>query len=210
MICGIDEAGRGPVFGDLVIAGLKCKPEDEALLKDMGVRDSKALSPYKREEIYKIITKKYPYKVIVITPAQLDKLRIKFSLNEIEATGFAEIINHLHPSKAYIDCAGVSRKGFSESVKSGLKHNCRLVVEHKADQRYPVVSAGSIIAKVTRDRGIKILAETYGPIGSGYPSDPVTRKFLERWIKENHTYPPFARRSWKTTSRAGNMSLQDF
>lgn len=210
MICGIDEAGRGPVFGDLVIAGFGCEPEDETFLRDIGVRDSKVLSPVKRKKIYETLIATYQYEVVVITPSQLDKLRQKYSLNEIEASAFAEIINRLQPSRAYVDCASVSLKGFTREIRATLKCDCDLIVEHKADKKYPVVAAGSIIAKVIRDAGIQSLAETYGSIGSGYPSDPVTMEFLERWVREHRSYPPFARRSWKTASRAGNMSLHDF
>lgn len=210
MICGIDEAGRGPVLGDLVIAGFGCEPEDEDLLRDIGVKDSKALSSSKREELYEFLTSRFFYKVVVITPAQLDKLRSKYSLNEIEASAFAEIINSLQPTKAYVDCAGRSITSFEKTLRMMLKYECELIVEHKADVNYPIVAASSIIAKVTRDRGIKSLSETYGAIGSGYPSDPVTIKFLRRWVKKHHSYPPFARRSWKTASRMGNLSLHDF
>lgn len=210
MICGIDEAGRGPVFGDLVIAGLACEPEEEEKLRELGVKDSKALSPSRREKLYDALVHGYPYKVVIITPSQLDRLRQRYSLNDIEATAFADILNRLRPAKAYLDCASASQKKFTRAVEAGLRFGCDLVVEHKADERYPVVSAGSIIAKVTRDKGIKTLAETYGSIGSGYPSDPATKEFLSRWIKEHRSYPPFARRSWKTASRAGNLSLHDF
>ncbi len=210
MICGIDEAGRGPVFGDLVIAGVACEPGEEGEMRELGVKDSKALSPSKREEIYEKLIRMYPYEVVVITPSELDKMRLKYTLNEIEASAFAEIINRLQPSRAYLDCASASQRGFTRDVKASLRSECELIVEHKADERYPVVAAGSIVAKVTRDRGIKVLAETYGSIGSGYPSDPVTKEFLSRWIREHRSYPPFARKSWKTASRAGNLSLHDF
>jgi ribonuclease HII len=63
-----------------------------------------------------------------------------------------------------------------------------------------VVSAASIIAKVTRDREITILSEEFGKIGSGYPSDPVTIAFLSAYIKSHDAPPPIARKSWKTVS----------
>jgi ribonuclease HII len=210
MICGIDEAGRGPVLGDLVVAGLCCPAEEENTLAEMGVRDSKALAPSRREELFQLLTKSYPYEVVVITPAQLDKLRIRYTLNEIEAAAFARIIDRLKPSMVFIDCAGASRRSFRKAIETSLRHKCSLVVEHRADERYPAVAAASIIAKVTRDEGIKRLSRTYGPMGSGYPSDPATREFLSRWLREHRSYPPFARRSWKTASRAANSSLLDF
>lgn len=210
MICGIDEAGRGPVFGDLVIAGLCCNAEDESTLRRIGVKDSKVLTPGKREGLFKTLTKDYTYEIVSITPSQLDKLRLRCTLNEIEAMAFARIIDKLKPSKAYIDCADVVPKNFKRAIKANLSHDCSLIIEHRADERYPVVAASSVIAKVTRDAGIKRLSREYGPIGSGYPSDPATREFLSRWLREHHSYPPFARRSWKTASRAANLSLHDF
>jgi ribonuclease HII len=176
----------------------------------MGVRDSKTLTPSRREEIFRFLTRRYPYEVVVITPAQLDKLRLRYSLNEIEAAAFARIINSLKPSTVFIDCAGASLRSFRKAIETSLRHKCSLVVEHKADEKYPVVAAGSIIAKVTRDEGIKELSRTYGYVGSGYPSDPATREFLSRWLRKHGSYPPFARRSWKTASKAANLSLHDF
>ena len=69
-----------------------------------------------------------------------------------------------------------------------------MVLEHKADYKYPVVAAASILAKVTRDRYIKQLHEMYGDFGSGYPSDPKTQIFLEKnW---NNKSISFIRREW--------------
>ena len=210
MICGIDEAGRGPVLGDLVIAGLCCNDEDENPLRRIGVRDSKVLTPRRREELFKTLTTGYIYEIVSITPSQIDKLRLRFTLNEIEAMAFARIIDKLKPSKAYIDCADVVPKNFRNVIEANLHHECSLIIEHKADERYPVVAASSVIAKVTRDAGIKRLSQEYGPMGSGYPSDPATKEFLSRWLRKHRSYPPFARRSWKTASRAANLSLHDF
>lgn len=210
MICGIDEAGRGPVLGDLVIAGLCCNPEEESVLRRIGVKDSKVLTPRRREELFKTLTKEYTYEIVSIPPSQIDKLRLHSSLNEIEAVAFARIIDKLRPARAYIDCADVVPRNFKNAIEATLRHKCRLIIEHRADERYPVVAAGSVIAKVTRDAGIKRLSREYGPMGSGYPSDPATREFLSRWLREHRSYPPFVRRSWKTASRAANLSLHDF
>ena len=74
-----------------------------------------------------------------------------------------------------------------------------VVARHKADDTYPVVSAASIIAKVTRDRLISDISAEFGEdIGSGYPSDPKTIGFIEKWIKENGCSPRYTRNSWET------------
>jgi ribonuclease HII len=206
MICGIDEAGRGPVLGDLVIAGVACNEENEEYMRGIGVQDSKKVSSRVRERLYKVITSKFEYCLIKITPQELDRSNI----NLLEAMKFAEVINTLMPNVAYVDCADVAPSNFFKNLSKYLFHSCSLVIEHKADEKYPVVSAASIVAKVERDRIIEKLKEEYGDIGSGYPSDPKTVAFLERWLKEYGTPPPFARKKWRTLSKLSNSSLLDF
>jgi ribonuclease HII len=75
-----------------------------------------------------------------------------------------------------------------------------IVSEHKADRNYPVVSAASIIAKVERDGEVAKLAEKYGDVGSGYPSDEKTIDFLELCI-ELGDYPECVRRSWRPAKK---------
>ena len=83
-----------------------------------------------------------------------------------------------------------------------------IVAEHGADDRYPVVSAASIVAKVVRDRIISRMEEVYGPIGSGYPHDEQTLKFVERWIKVFRRPPSFVRSSWATSGRIVERTLR--
>jgi ribonuclease HII len=207
MICGIDEAGRGPVLGNLIIAGIICEKRDQDYLREMGIKDSKQLPPETREKLYDRIVSEFDYHVIRVKPSELNKCK---NLNLLEGMKFAEIINTLQPSVAYLDCADVSPKNFRNYVARHIFYPCDLVVEHKADERYPIVSAASIIAKVERDRDIEKLKIEYGEIGSGYPSDPKTRTFLENWLKENGSFPPFVRKKWKTLGRLGNSKLIDF
>ncbi len=82
-----------------------------------------------------------------------------------------------------------------------------MICEHKADVNYPVVSAASIIAKTVRDSIIAEIQEEFGvPIGSGYPHDEITRKFLEKWIRKNGDFPPHTRRSWRTAKEIYSLS----
>ncbi|MEK6977443.1 MAG: ribonuclease HII [Candidatus Hydrothermarchaeota archaeon] len=211
MLCGIDEAGRGPVLGDLVIAGVLCREEDLEYLKGIGVKDSKQLSPRRRGELFGLITSRCRYHVIRVSPRELDaRVGAGISLNELEGRKFGEIINHLGPEKAYVDCADVVPENFARYIREVLVSPCTLVVEHSADVTYPIVSAASIVAKVQRDEGIARLRERYGEIGSGYPSDPKTQTFLRRWSREEGPYPEFVRRSWKTASRAMDSTLDGF
>ncbi|MFQ5975951.1 MAG: ribonuclease HII [Candidatus Hydrothermarchaeales archaeon] len=210
MICGIDEAGRGPVIGPLVIAGVLASEEDiEALLK-MGVKDSKKLSKEKRSKLYEKIKENYKCYSLKVTPNELDSLRKSMSLNIIEAIKFGEIINVLKPKIAFVDAADVVPSNFKKAIEKSLKHPTTLIVEHKADEKYPIVSAASIIAKVERDETIKKLSLKYGDMGSGYPSDPLTQKFLKEWYQKNRSFPDFVRKSWKTVEALKNSRITEF
>lgn len=208
MLCGIDEAGRGSMLGDLVIAGISCGEDDVERLRQIGVKDSKKLNERKRAEVYQKLVSGFRYHVIRVTPSEIDKRSM--SLNELEGEKFAEIINILKPEKAYIDCADVIPANFRSHIMKKLNHACELIIEHRADVAYPIVSAASIIAKVERDKGIEKLGEEYGDLGSGYPSDPKTIAFIENWYRKNRSMPSFVRNSWKTASRVKNRRLSEF
>ncbi|MBA3064300.1 ribonuclease HII, partial [Candidatus Woesearchaeota archaeon] len=103
LILGIDEAGRGPVIGPLVIAGVSIDEKGIDKIKKLGVKDSKLLSPKQREELFdKIINTVKEYKAIIIQPEEIDSaLRSEsLNLNWLEAIKSAEIINFLKPEKA--------------------------------------------------------------------------------------------------------------
>lgn len=204
MIVGADEAGRGPVLGPMVLCGVMFKPEIVEKLKAARVRDSKLLSPRRRSTLAKLIRKEATrYEIIELSPAEIDELRFvkKINLNEVTAIQFAKILDELKPEIAYIDSADVNADRFKKTIQQYMKTRTRLVVEHGADAKYAVVGAASILAKVHRDQIIVELGEKYGKIGSGYSSDPITIQFLERWVREHGSLPPFARKSWETAQR---------
>ena len=118
---------------------------------------------------------------------------------------FADILNHLNPSASYIDGPDVNLERLEQFIRKMLSNNdVSLFVEHKADVKYPIVSAASIIAKVTRDEEIKKIKRehnlsAFGDLGSGYPSDPLTVQWMKKWINENKEFPDCVRKSWMTT-----------
>ncbi len=215
VILGIDEAGRGPVIGPMVIAGVSMGEKDIGKLKKLGVKDSKLLSPKQREDMFdKIISTAKKYKAIIIQPEEIDSaLRSEsLNLNWLEAIKSTEIINFLNPEKAIIDCPSNNITAYKNFLKKYLKNKTELIVEHKADFKYAVVSAASIIAKVTRDNEIKkIQKKIKEPIGSGYPSDPITITFLE---KNYNNYPEIFRKEWaswkKLNKKKKQKNLKDF
>ena len=212
MICGVDEAGKGSVLGPMVIAAVGISSED--ILEGIRVRDSKLLSAKERERLYKIIKKKCQVATVRLDAQQIDIMRRDMTLNEAVARSHAQVIIKLSPDYAYLDACDVNTFRYAEMVKNHLVRPCEIISEHHADEKFPVVSAASIIAKVTRDRAIATLAKKYGTIGSGYPSDPVTINFLNSYIDEYRVPPPIARKSWKTVSailsRKSQRNLDDF
>jgi ribonuclease HII len=196
VICGVDEAGKGSVLGPMVVAGVGI-PSDE-VLSGIPVRDSKLLSPAERERLYVLIRKRCTIATVIIDAAGIDTIRQQMTMNSCVAHAHAEVIKKLAPDVAYVDACDVNPLRYAETVKSHLDCPCEVVSEHHADETYPVVSAASIIAKVTRDRAIIKLAKKYGTIGTGYPSDPITVTYLSSYIDKHGRPPPIARKSWKT------------
>ena len=206
LLAGVDDAGRGAVIGPLVIAGILLDENDLHELEVLKVKDSKLLSPLRREwfaeEIEKIALK---YHVVKFSPAEIDRVVIQgrkyHRLNRLEACGMAEVILNLKPDIAFVDASDVVASRFREHILERLPFKVDVVSEHKADRNYPIVSAASILAKVTRDAEVAKLRNEYGDIGSGYASDYRAKNFLERWMREHGSYPECVRTSWETAKR---------
>ena len=198
-VLGIDEAGRGPVIGPLIIAGVMIHDGKEAMLG--AVKDSKLLKHKQREILYHQIVAHSEFKIIEVSPQEIDDAlnSEELNLNWLEAHKQAEIINELKPDVAIIDCPSPNCKKYTEYLRNLLEDKkIKLIVEHKADVNYPVCSAASIIAKVKREEEVAKLKEKYGNIGPGYPANAVTQKFIkENWEK----HPEIFRHSWSTFKR---------
>jgi ribonuclease HII len=206
LVAGVDDAGRGSVIGPLVIAGILIDEGDIPKLVQLGVKDSKLLSPSRREalavEIKRLAQK---HAVVKLSPAEIDMAvergRKLFRLNRLEAQAMAKVIELLKPDVAYVDASDVLEERFKQHILECLPFKVEIVSEHKADRKYPVVSAASIIAKVERDREIAELKAKYGDFGCGYPTDPKTLEFLRRCLENSKEYPEFVRKSWKPAKK---------
>ncbi len=203
MISGIDEAGKGPVLGPMCVAGVLLEEEKLDALSQMGVKDSKQLTAKKREHLaveIKALANKYY--ILEVSPFQIDELRKIMTMNEIMVACYVKILEELKPHHAFVDAADVIAERFGENIKKKYNAEIDITSEHDADEKYPIVSAASILAKVQRDALVKTIEENLGiEIGSGYTSDPKTIRFLESWIQEHGTLPDFARNSWETSRR---------
>jgi ribonuclease HII len=205
MICGVDEAGRGPVMGPLVICGISIDKDDP--LRMLGVKDSKKLSRSQREGLSeKIARVTSGIEIVEITASEIDILREEMTLNKLEVKVFASIIKKLAPKIAYVDAADVDEQRFADDIIQEIGSPMEIISRHKADDTYPVVSAASILAKVRRDEQVRKIENEIGePIGSGYTSDPNTIRFLESWIERYDQLPPHTRKSWDTSNRLLSM-----
>jgi len=208
LVAGVDEAGRGPVIGPLVVAGVLFEERDVARLHELGVRDSQLLTPAKRRELHpKILRLAKGHQVVRLSPRQIDSYVLRGQklrkLNWLEAINMAKIIERLRPDVAYVDASDVIASRFGEQILSLIPFQVRVISEHFADRNYPIVGAASIVAKVHRDQAVAKLRAKFGDLGSGYPSDPRTVHFLEQWSAEHGAMPSFVRKSWKTIRRLG-------
>jgi ribonuclease HII len=206
LIAGVDDAGRGAVVGPLVIAGIMLHDDQLQKLQEIGVKDSKALSPNRRSKLSLQIKKlSVKWDVVELNPATIDKVVLEgqkyHKLNWLEATAMATVITRLHPVIAYVDASDVNTTRFAQQIAESVSYKIKIISEHHADVTYPIVSGASIIAKVYRDATIASLHKRYGNFGSGYSSDVKTRQFITNWIREKKQIPTFVRKSWKTVQK---------
>ncbi|MFW9781028.1 MAG: ribonuclease HII [Candidatus Heimdallarchaeota archaeon] len=210
LICGIDEAGRGPVLGPMVICGVCFPSNNLRFLNEIGVKDSKKLTSSRRIELAQIIKREcHSLKVKIISAKEIDnRVKRNLTMNRLELLKYIEIINELKPNIIIVDAVDVNEERFGDSIKRLLDFKPKEIIsKHKADDIYPIVSASSIIAKEIRDNFIETLRKKYGDFGSGYPSDVKTINFLRDWIVKNKRPPSIARKTWDTTKKILNDTL---
>lgn len=207
-ISGIDEAGRGPCIGPLVLVGVKVDIRTIPELKKLGVKDSKKLSRSGRErlrhELESILEEVEYY---VVNPEEIVKKR----LTRLEIEGIAYLIQKIEASEYIID-AIVNRRAIPNLMRELRllvgERKARIRMEPYADSRYVVVASASILAKLRRDQEIDKLHEIYGDFGSGYPSDPKTVNFLLNYKDRLEELSKIIRADWKTIERLKSKSLE--
>lgn len=217
MLVGIDEAGRGPVLGPLVI-GICVVPEDaEPLLVSMGVKDSKDLSPKNRSQLESWFWEQSEREgwfgtTVIIQAERIDRALQQQGLNWLGVEGFQEALQqipHRHDLTIIADACDVNAERFGQRITAGLEGwpypHSSMTSEHKADQHHPVVAMASILAKEERDRRMEMMSTRVGfNVGSGYPSDPTTKKALHALV-EQRGIDPDVRWGWATVERFWNQ-----
>lgn len=215
-ILGIDEAGKGPVIGPMVVAGCLIDASIEREFKNLGIKDSKELTPKRREFLANIIREKAEtFEIVIIHPKEIDEsLNSGTNLNHLESGKIAEIINKINKGykkiKVVIDCPSVGIAKWADALKMKIENlsNLEITCEHKADKNHIAVSAASILAKSIREKEMDALREKYGSeIGSGYTSDPATIHFLELHADDPKDESIF-RKTWETWKKASEKLTQ--
>jgi ribonuclease HII len=198
LVGGVDEAGRGSIIGPLVVAGISIRESKVVRLKEIGVRDSKQLTPQARERLYdEIISIADYYHIHTIKSSEVDNHVLKRGLNKLEAMAMAHVIGKIKVDEVYVDCCDTNPVRYKEHIAYHLKNAPTIFSMHHADRINVVVSAASILAKIKRDSEIQKIRKRYRDIGSGYPSDEKTMLFIRNWVELKKTPPEFARKSWK-------------
>lgn len=217
-VLGIDEAGRGPVLGPMVYGIAFCPVSKNGDLKALGVDDSKALSEDQREKLLQIVLDNNEYigwAVDILSPSFIStsmNKRGKYNLNAMSHDTAINLVKDaiqhgVNVSEVYVDTVGPPEK--YQAKLEGIFPNISITVAKKADSLYPCVSAASICAKVARDHALRDWTfpeggesgNITGPWGSGYPADPVTKKFLQEQIHPIFGFPGIVRFSWKTAEK---------
>ncbi|MBI4438762.1 ribonuclease HII [Candidatus Woesearchaeota archaeon] len=210
LTCGIDEAGRGPILGPMVMAGVVLDEQAAGELKLLGVKDSKLLTISRMRELYGKITGLSARHMITVIPAEEIDSALESStlnLNWLEAQKTAHIISQLKPDKAIIDSPSVNLASYKSYLARLLQDSrTELIVEHKADLNHVECGAASILAKVTRENEIEKIKNQIGNnFGSGYLTDPLTKAFLDDNFDK---HPAVFRKSWIPYKRAAETKAQ--
>lgn len=214
-VLGIDEAGRGPVMGPMVYGTAFCPiSESVSLLEKLEAADSKVLTEEKRDSIFTkicVASNKIGWGVEVIAPNSICNSmysRSKYSLNQVSMDSAILLIKGaieagVNVSQIFVDTVGKPEK--YQAYLCSIFPKFSITVAKKADSTYPIVSAASICAKVTRDHSLQVWHFQEGleikqkEIGSGYPGDPVTKQFLGNYCDPVFGYPQLVRFSWSTS-----------
>lgn len=201
---GIDEAGRGPVLGPMVLAGVLLSPRAAASLTRAGVTDSKrfigpdahaarsALVPRIHRQAAAIC-------VQVASVEVVDAHASRGALNVLERTIAREILARIGAAATRVLCDGARLFGPLEAEHPALR-----AIDH-AEDAHAAVAAASLLAKVRRDELFACIAARYrkrfGRLGGGGYVNAATRRFLEAHLAAHGRLPPEARRSWSTSDQ---------
>jgi len=201
-VLGLDEAGRGSLVGPLVVGGFWMEDDRIDKLVALGAKDSKALTPAARERVFAGLDAIGTQTHVVLSPRTIDGAVRRGRLNDLEAEAFARLVRELTPEVAILDACDPNERRFGSRVARLAGTSTRVIARHHADRDFPIVGAASVVAKVRRDRAVaRLRAELGDDLGSGYPSDPRTIRFVRAALAGGNSVPVWVRSSWSTMQR---------
>lgn len=214
VVLGIDEAGRGPVLGPMTY-GCAFWSRDEEDLIPKGFTDSKQLDSNTRSSLFSSIQgcpdMGFVLRVLHASEISNNMLRAEpYNLNAQSHNAAMDMIQAVLDAGVKIDTAYIDTVGMPDAYRMKLErefrgHDITFVVEKKADANYAPCSAASVVAKVSRDsitESWEFSEPNFEPVngnnyGSGYPSDPKCKAWIEANLTDKvFCYPDFARFSW--------------
>lgn len=200
---GIDEAGRGCVLGPLVVGAFWVDDVTDEVIRGAGATDSKKLSAKRRDLARTKLDVVGSWAIEAISCAAIDG----GNLNHLEEEAIAALVAAARPDVVYIDALGHPKTIPATVERLEQRLGCKVHMQPKADLHIPVVGAASIFAKTERDAALHRADATHGPLGSGYPSDPVTRTWLRSWAERGQPWPDFVRTRWQTVADLSQGTL---
>ena len=199
-LVGVDEAGKGPVLGSMFAAAVRIS--DPTILPE-GLDDSKRLSPDRRESLARKL-RDHPQIAVGVHEVTVERIDDPGTdMNRLTVAAHASAVGQVVTGgdRILADACDTDEARFADRLERRLDADTTIRAEHGADETHAVVSAASVVAKVRRDAHVAELADRHGALGSGYPSDPATRAFLERYVDEHGNVPSCARKSWSTCEK---------
>lgn len=205
-VLGLDEAGRGCVLGPLVVGAYLWEGSTDDALVDAGAGDSKKMSAKKRVRVREALSPLGTWTVREISANTIDR----GNLNALEEDAIVALIREHTPDRVIIDALGHPRTmpATIERLRRRLGEDApEILMEPKADANHPVVGAASVFAKTHRDEVCEGLKGAHGDFGSGYPSDPKTRRWILHHFEEQTPLPFFVRTRWGTIETLRQQAL---
>jgi ribonuclease HII len=199
LVLGVDEAGRGPILGPMVMACVGLRPRRAAALTRAGVMDSKRFGAGDEAHaartalVPRILDEASHAMVVVVDVAEIDRRCRHGELNRLEQERAAWLLEHAPPAKRVV----ADGKRLFSPLRARFPH---LEALDHGEEHHVAVAAASVLAKVRRDELFGRIAARYAPAfgevrGGGYMND-ATRAFLRAYIARGATLPPEGRRSW--------------
>ncbi|WGI17619.1 hypothetical protein [Methanonatronarchaeum sp. AMET-Sl] len=190
---GIDEVGVGEAVGPLIVGYVMASESELARLRCLDFRDPKNLNRNAVLDLGDKIFSIAQTGTIVISASEIESLRSDGkTLQEVQDQSIVSLLNSVSPTHLYIDCYYPTTKMLKNRLLTGLNGQSREVkfnISHRAEEKWDIVCAAAIVAKIHQKRNLDRLRSIHGDVfGSGNVSDRKTREFIKQFDKDKLPY----------------------